>query len=235
MNEINEIPKEVVETSEIPETQEITAEFNVVKDVWDDFVNSIKEFSDSITEHGETSEQIVEAREYGVQECADVAKGCFTPEVIRAWGMMDLESRDKVIQEYAEGIGEAMDINFKGIVWEQFPIENGMYTYGYNAGDGYVHLNVDMLADPGQLMHVVDTVAHEARHQLQNEAIEDPSKFPIDEATINEWTVGKNNYTLELPSAYDPWGYTYNPMETDAKYFGESMVRELTKDIINNA
>ena len=38
-----------------------------------------------------------------------------------------------------------------------------------------------------------------------------------------------------MPSAYDPWGYTYNPMETDAKYFGESMVRELTKDIINNA
>jgi len=40
---------------------------------------------------------------------------------------------------------------------------------------------------------------------------------------------------LDMPSAYDPWGYTYNPMETDAKYFGEAMVRELTKAIINNA
>ena len=231
MNEISEMTKEVQEIPFLPEVQEIKTEYNVVKDVWNDFVNSIKEYTDAVPE----SKEIVEAREYGVKECADVAKACFTPEVIRAWGMMDLDARNKVIQEYANGIGEAMGINFKGIVWEQFPIENGMYTYGYNAGDGYVHLNIDMLADPGQLMHVVDTVAHEARHQLQNEAIENPSKFPIDEATIKEWTVGREVYTLDMPSAYDPWGYTYNPMETDAKYFGESMVRELTKDIINNA
>ena len=231
MNEINEMTKEVQEIPSLPEVQEVKTEYNVVNDVWSDFVNSIKEYTDAVPE----SKEIVEAREYGVKECADVAKACFTPEVIRAWGMMDLDARNKVIQEYANGIGEAMGINFKGIVWEQFPIENGMYTYGYNAGDGYVHLNIDMLADPGQLMHVVDTVAHEARHQLQNEAIENPSKFPIDEATIKEWTVGREVYTLDMPSAYDPWGYTYNPMETDAKYFGESMVRELTKDIINNA
>ena len=232
MNEINEMSKDVLETPSLPDVQETTAEYNVVKDAWNDFVNSIKEYSDS---NMDTRTEIVEAREYGVKECADVAKACFTPEIIQAWGLMNLESRDQVIQEYANGIGEAMGINFKGIVWEQFPIENGMYTYGYNAGDGYVHLNVDMLADPGQLMHVVDTVAHEARHQLQNEAIENPSKFPIDEATIKEWTVGREIYTLDQPSAYDPWGYTYNPMETDARYFGESMVRELTKDLINNA
>ena len=231
MNEVNEMTQEFRETTSLSDLQAETAEYNVLKDTWDEFVNSIKEFTDSNLD----SREIVEAREYGVKECAEVAKECFTPEVIRDWGMMDLEARDKVIQEYANGIGEAMGINFKGIVWENFPIENGRYTYGYNAGDGYVHLNTDLLADPGQLMHVVDTVAHEARHQLQNEAIENPSKFPIDEATIKEWTVGRAVYTTEMPNAYDPWGYLYNPMETDAKFFGESMVRELTKDIINNA
>lgn len=235
MNEINEMTKEVLEVPSLPDVQEIKEEYNVVKEIWDDFVNSIKEYGDSVTDSKYTPSEIVEAREYGVKECSDVAKACFTPEVIKAWGLMNMDARDKVIQKYANGIGEAMGINFKGIVWEHFPIENGMYTYGYNAGDGYVHLNVDMLADPGQLMHVVDTVAHEARHQLQNEAIENPSKFPIDEATIKEWTVGREIYTLDQPNAYDPWGYTYNPMETDARYFGESMVRELTKDLINNA
>lgn len=235
MNDVVELKTDVPEVQTLPEVPAETAEYNVVQDVWNDFVNSIKEFTDSVFGSKDTKEEIVEAREYGVKECADVAKACFTPEVIQAWGLMDLESRNKIVQEYAEGIGDAMGINFKGIVWEEFPIENGRYTYGYNAGDGYVHLNVDMLADPGQLMHIVDTVAHEARHQLQNEAIENPSKFPIDEATINEWTVGRQVYTLDMPSAYDPWGYTYNPMETDAKYFGEAMVRELTKAIINNA
>lgn len=235
MNEYIEIPKEELELPSFPDVQVKTAEYNVVKELWSDFVNSIENFADSISNNFEKSNEVVEAREYGVEECADVAKECFTPEIINAWGTMNLKERDKIIQEYANGIGEAMDINFQGIVWENFPVENGVYTYGYNAGDGYVHLNVDMLADPGQLMSIIDTVAHEARHQLQNEAIENPSKFPIDEATINEWTVGRAIYTLDMPSAYDPWGYTYNPMETDAKYFGESMVRELTKDIINNA
>lgn len=231
MNDINEITRDVLEMPSLPDVQEIQKDFNVIKDVWNDFINSIKEYTESVPK----SWEIVEAREYGVKECADVAKACFTPEVIREWGHMTLQERNQVIQEYAHGIGKAMGIKFKGIVWEYFPIENGMYTYGYNAGDGYVHLNVDMLSDPGQLMHVVDTVAHEARHQLQMEAIENPSKFPIDEATIKEWMVGRETYTLDMPNAYDPWGYTYNPMETDARYFGESMVRELTKDIINNA
>ncbi len=232
MNDVNKTTKDVLfEAPSLPEVQEIKTEYNAVRDLWNEFVNSIKEYSNDVP----VSREIVEAREYGVKECADVAKSCFTPEVIREWGMIGMDARDKVVQEYARGIGDAMDINFKGIIWERFPIENGMYTYGYNAGDGYVHLNVDMLADPGMLMYLVDTVAHEARHQLQNEAIENPSKFPIDEATIKEWTVAREMYTLEMPNAYDPWGYTYNPMETDARYFGESMVRELTKDIINNA
>jgi len=231
MNEINEITKEVLEVPSLTDTQETQAEYNVIKDVWNEFINSIKEYPEELIEN----KDIVEAREYGVKECSDVAKACFTPDVIHEWGSMSQEKRNLVIQEYANGIGKAMGINFKGIIWEYFPIENGMYIYGYNAGDGYVHLNVDMLSDPSQLMYLVDTVAHEARHQLQVEAIENPSKFPIDEATIKEWTVGWETYTLDMPSAYDPWGYTYNPMETDAKIFGETMVRELTKDIINNA
>ncbi len=231
MNDVNEIAKDVLEASSLQDVQRMTAEYNVVKDAWNDFVNCIKEYSGSVPEHRE----IVEAREYGIRECADVAKACFTPEVIRAWGKMSLDARDKVIQEYAKGIGEAMGIKFKGIVWERFSVQNGTYICGYNAGDGYVHLNMDFLTDPGRLMFVVDTVAHEARHQFQNEAIDHPKKFPIDEPTIKEWTVGRDVYTLDMPSAYDPWGYTYNPMETDARYFGETMVRELTKDIINNA
>lgn len=33
-----------------------------------------------------------------------------------------------------------------------------------------------------------------------------------------------------MPWAEDPWGYKYNPLETDARYAGESVVREMTKD-----
>ncbi len=234
MNEFQEIPKQQ-EVSQLPEVPAESREFSSLKEVWNEFTTSVSEFTESIMEVFDSKPEVVEAREYGVSECAEVVKECFTPEVIENWGMMTMEQRNAVLQEYASGIGRAMGIDFKGVVWEQFPVENGTYTYGYNAGDGYVHINVDLLADPGQLMQVIDTIAHEARHQLQCEAIKNPEKFPIDEATIKEWAVGMATYTTEQPSAYDPWGYTYNPMELDSKYFGEAMVRELTKDLINNA
>lgn len=230
MNEVNEIPKEVQEKPSLPEVPALSAEFADIKNVWGDFVDSIKEFADSIFGNKDTKSEIMEAREYGVQECAEVAKECFPPEVLSEWGSMDLETRYEIAMNYANEIGEALGIDFKGVIWE----ENPDY-FGCTTGDGYVHLNINLITDPAELMILVDTVAHESRHQMQFEAMEDPSKFPIDEASINEWRTGLDYYSYDYPSAYDPWGYVYNPMETDARYFGESMVRELTKDLINNA
>lgn len=192
-----------------------------------DSTEKVQDVTDNATEVRDT------AREYGLKDCANAAKEIFTAEIIQSWGIMSIEARNEIAQQYAEAIGKGLNIDYKGIVWEEFPTTDGTYTFGYNAGDGYVHLNVDFLCDPGMLMQLIDTVAHEARHQLQNEAIENPEKFGIDAATIVEWTAGKAAYTTALPSAYDPWGYTYNPLEIDSKYFGESMVRELTKDLLN--
>lgn len=230
-----------------------------ISDYWDGLKESASEVFDNVSDFakdmkdticdvlgiGDSSDQQFEsrdtvtevndsAREYGLNECADAAKEIFTPEVINAWGIMDIETRNAIAQQYAEAIGKGLGIDYKGIVWEEFPVTDGTYTFGYNKGDGYVHLNVDFLCDPSMLMRLVDTVAHEARHQFQLEAIANPEKFDIDEATINEWAAGQAVYTTELPTAYDPWGYTYNPLEIDAKYFGESMVREITKDIVNS-
>lgn len=210
------------------------------KDTFDEFWESYENFNKTIDELPKTpkdsSEQvseIMEAREYGVKEGAEVAMRCFTPEVIEKWGDMSIEERNTILQEYAVGIGEALNIDFKGIIWREFPVENGRYTYGQNSGDGWLHVNIEALANPADLMKLVDTIAHEARHQFQTEAMMNPEKYPIDEASIKEWIVGDAVYTTELPTAYDPWGYTYNPTEIDARYYGEAMVRELTKNIIN--
>ena len=202
---------------------------------YDEFNETLKDISQKPMESSERLSEAMEAREYGIKEGAEVACRCFTPEIIQNWGNMSLEERNQVLQEYAVGIGKALDIDFKGIVWREFPTENGRYTFGENSGDGWLHLNVECLANPADLMRMVDTIAHEARHQFQFEAMQNPEKYPIDDAAIKEWMVGNAVYTTELPSAYDPWGYTYNPTETDARYYGEAMVRELTKYIINQA
>lgn len=238
MNEISEVPKEQSDISTLPEIKDMKTDgetdFLSSREAWDYFVKNIRDCADLAKESEDIKPEVREDREYGVSDCADIAIKCFTSEVITGWNGMDINSRNAIIQEYANGIGAALGINFKGIIWENFQVEDGRYLAGFNSGDGYVHLNLEMLSNPAKLMLLIDTVAHEARHQLQNEAMADPAKFPIDMATINEWRVGKEVYTTEMPSAYDPWGYVYNPMELDSVYFGGSMVRELTKHIINS-
>lgn len=226
--EINETPREIVDT------QTDLSKFQSIETSDSAFRGSIESFVNEIRDIFKPEELPIEARDYGVEACTDCAKDCFTPEVINEWPTMTLEERNEVIQSYAAGIGKGLDINFEGVIWEEFPIEDGAYTFGYNQGDGFLHLNVDMLCDPSYLMQVISTVAHEARHQFQVEAIENPEKYNIDDATLKEWEVAQAIYTLDQPSAYDPWGYTFNPLEIDSRYFGETVVRELTKDLISN-
>lgn len=203
------------------------------KDIYDGISDFAKDIKDTISDVFGMNESTDTAREYGLHECAESAKEIITSDVISSWGTLSLEERNEIAQAYATAIGEGLGINYQGIVWEEFDTSDGTYTYGYNSGDGYVHLNIDFLSDPSMLMQLVDTVAHEARHQFQIEAVADSERFGIDEATALEWAAGISMYTTEMPSAYDPWGYTYNPLEIDSKYFGESMVREITKGLIN--
>lgn len=252
MNGLSEMPQEFIETSnevqDLSTLEKIECTFETIKEgisnYWEglcenasDLGQDIKDIVKDVLGIKDTSdvksEQSDFAREYGLRECAEAAKEIITIDVINAWGTMSLEERNQITHEYAAAIGEGLGIDYRGIVWEKFDNSEGKYTFGYNGGDGYLHLNTDFLCNPAMLMKLVDTIAHEARHQFQKEAIANPEKFGIDSATINEWAAGDQVYTTELPSAYDPWGYTYNPLEIDSKYFGESMVREITKGIIN--
>ena len=80
-------------------------------------------------------------------------------------------------------------------------------------------------------LKLVDTITHELRHQYQSECVQ---RFhDVSEEVIKEWTKGYEIYTTNQPWAYDPWGYKYNPLEIDARYAGESVIRGMTKDFIN--
>ena len=196
---------------------------DTVKEFWDDtkelFQDVVNEFK------GE------KPSEYHLKDTIKAAEKIFTPEVIKNWGQLPYEQRDQIIRDYAKGVGNALGIDYKGVVYENLIATEG--AIGCNNGDGIIHLDYDCIYNPALLMNVIDTVAHEEFHQFQSEAIASPEKFNVDEKTINEWIVGDAFYTIENPSAYDPWGYFYNPLETGARHYGESVVRELTKDLVN--
>jgi hypothetical protein len=223
----NEIPV-MREFANQPEVSDVQYSLETLIDEVNDFIAEANDFINGLT--SDAKETADDAREYGLRECSDAAKEIFTPEVLAEWNFLTYEQRERIVREYSKAIGEGLNIDFKGVIFDALEPE----LRGYNCGDGYVHLNSDFISDPKNLIGMIDTVAHEARHQFQNEAIRNPEKFGIDEATLKEWEFGFNNYSTQLATAYDPWGYHYNPVEIDARYFGETMVRELTKDLITN-
>lgn len=167
-------------------------------------------------------------REFGIEECAESAKEIFTPEVLERWGEMSPEERAALAMKYGDKVAENFHlVDYKGVVIED--MDPGVL--GYNRGDGYAHLNAKLITGLESPLQIIDTITHELRHQYQNESIR--GYHPVPEETRKEWEKGMETYTNNQPWAYDPWGYKYNPLETDARYAGESVVREFTKDFIN--
>jgi len=163
-------------------------------------------------------------REYGLKECCDAAKKTFTREVLSDWGTKSAEQRGQIIQEYSKSVAEGLHIDFKGIAYEK--MNDGINGY-INAG-GQIHLNEDFLNRPEKVISLIDTVAHEARRLMQYEAVKNPENFGVDQAVINEWAAALGpNSDLSM----DPYEFYNNPSESDARRFGESVVKELTKEL----
>lgn len=167
-----------------------------------------------------------------MEECREAVADVITPEVCENWVEMSLDERKEVMEDLAEAIAEAQGTAFNGVAFDagvdDDPFET---TYGYvQGGDGVVHLNEAVLADPGQFLKMVDTVAHESRHQFQMQAMEDPEGFGISQETADAWRFGFESYTHEWASEYDLVGYNYNPTESDARIFGESMAQHVVQN-----
>lgn len=213
------------EFDEIPKGKENIQEYDFSLEALQDEMLSYTRIKETPQEQTEFKD----AREYKVAECAEIAKQHFSYEVLCEWEKYPMEKRVEVVNNYVQDVGKELGANVKEVV-----VEHLSDAYGYNKGDGIVHLNIKLLKDPALLVKLIDTAAHETRHQFQFEAVQNPEKYGLDDATAKEWKVGLENYTTCGATKYDPWGYFYNPVETDARFFGESMVRELTKGIITD-
>ncbi|MBP5189711.1 MAG: hypothetical protein J6031_02205 [Bacteroidales bacterium] len=222
MDEIKKTGMEYPQQPEFPSTNDIPQEFSK-----SDLFKEVAPYY-TAREVFETKEYVDE-REFGLKETVEAAKEIFTPQVISEWGNMTIEQRSAKYQEYQHAVAEALGIEAGNVIFKDIP-----GAYGYNNGDGNVYLNTMLLEDPQWVIKCIDTIAHETRHQFQHEAVLDPERFGISPEVAKEWAWAIENYTQEDLSQYDPWGYHYNPIEIDSRYFGESVVRELTKDLIND-
>lgn len=170
----------------------------------------------------------MEERDFGLDKCSEAAKEIFNPGVIENWANLSLEQRKEIAGAYAAEVANAFELqNFTGVYFED--LDQGVM--GYNNGDGSIHLSNTLIAPWTSPLEIMNTITHELRHQYQFEAVQGYHNVADD--VRKEWATAQEIYSYDQPYCYDPWGYTYNPLEIDARYAGETVVRNVTHDMIN--
>ena len=175
----------------------------------------------------ENKSYISEVDEVRVNETAEIMADVFSEDVLTNWSEMSLDEKSAKLNEYYLRAGENLGIDTKGVVVEPMPCETpGMLSLGYNSGDGYIHLNADVLDDPSQLGQVLDTATHEMRHQFQNDALAAPNNFSdIPQDVLKVWDYEMKHY---INPDYDFQGYYEQAIECDARDFAEEVLNAYT-------
>ena len=176
------------------------------------------------------SEGITEGREFGLEECSEAALEIFNPGVIGEWGNLTQEQRKDIACMYADRVAKAFGLATYGGVYIE-SLEPGVL--GSNNGDGTIHLSDTLVDGRTTPFEIMNTITHELRHQYQSECVR--GYHEVSDEVRNEWTVATGIYNYDQPSCYDPWGYTYNPLEIDARYAGETVVRNVSSQMLNDA
>lgn len=164
-----------------------------------------------------------------IETVADIMGEVFTDEVISNWENLSIEERASYLNEYYAKAGQALGIDTKGVYVDDLQALYGQGVQGVNSGDGYLGIDITLVADASRLEELLDTTTHEMRHQLQNDALRNPSAFPdIPEETLEQWQYEMNNY---IDGTYDFEAYASQAIEVDARAFAEEVVNDFMSDV----
>lgn len=234
LHKLSDLPmvKEVVDNCKASIGESVSDFGHKIGDFFSGIYEDAKEFITGNDTDAKTIEQLgndfVEERDFGLDKCTEAAKEIFNAGVIEHWADLSMDQRREIAGAYAAEVADAFELqNFYGVYFED--MEAG--TYGYNNGDGTIHLSNDLIKPWTSPLEIMSTITHELRHQYQFEAVQGYHNVSAD--VVNEWGTAYEMYNYDQPYCYDPWGYTYNPLEIDARYAGESVVRNVTHDMIN--
>jgi hypothetical protein len=210
---LNDLGNGTLRNQEIPETPKYEGD----ESFSDAFSDAIRSFIDSIKNLFGVESETKEFDETLTEKASKALAEVFDEQTINEWGSMSMEDRQAKLSDYYAKLGETLGIDAKGVVVEDCYATAGEGVEGYNSGDGYLHIDYRNLQDPAQLIEVLNTTTHEARHQLQSEAIEDPSRFPeISPSLISEWEHNMQNYDS---GAFGYESYYNQGVEVDARAF----------------
>ena len=210
-----------------------------VLDVFSGTLPINKGFNEGVNEASETKEiRNSEGVEYSeadlerIEAAADIMGEIFTDEVISNWENLSVEERTAYLNEYYAQAGQALGIDTKGVYVADLYEMYGYGTQGVNCGDGYLGIDIRLVADSSQLGELLNTTTHEMRHQLQTDALRNPDAFPdIPQETLDQWEYEFTNY---VDPSYDFEGYQSQAIETDARAFAEEVVDDYLSEAGND-
>ena len=171
----------------------------------------------------------IEERDFGLDRCTEAAKEIFNLGVMMSWANLPEWQRMEIMGVYAKEVAEAFELeSYQGIVYQDL----GEYVWGRNNGNGIIYLSNKLKEPECSPLRIIDTITHESRHQYQFEVVD--GYHNVSEEVVNEWRIANQIYHGDTdPCCYDPWGYWYSPLEIDARYAGETVVRNVTHDLFN--
>lgn len=165
-------------------------------------------------------EKIQETKGYD-EKAADGLGMIFTQEVFDNWDKVSLQEKAERVNAYAEYLNQSLGITINRIDIKEMP--DNIFGQAF-ASEHRMELNIKMLEDPARLGKLIDTITHEARHQMQYDAILNPEKFPnISQETIESWRSNWNNY-INISDDFE--GYYKQPVEVDARKFAEDVMKK---------
>lgn len=174
--------------------------------------------------------RFIEERDFGLDKCTEAVKEIFNLGVFMSWASLSIEQRAELSGVYAKEVARAFElVSYEGLWIEELEPN----VLGYNKGDGKIHMSISLILNPEvSPFTIIDTITHESRHQYQFEAIKGYHNIPKE--VVKEWTIAFEIYRNDVgPCCYNPWGYHYSPIEIDARYAAETVVRNITQFLFN--
>ena len=207
---------------------------NVIEDlrnrVLDDISNIIADDVTAETIFESLGIRFIETRDFGLDKCTEAVKEIFNLGVLMSWAHLSFEQKAELAGVYAKEVARAFElVSYEGLWIEELEPN----VLGYNTGDGKIHMSISLILNPEvSPFTIIDTITHESRHQYQFEAIKGYHYIPKE--VVKEWTIAFEIYRNDVgPCCYDPWGYFYSPVEIDARYAAETVIRNITQFLFN--
>jgi len=230
---LSDITQSIETTSllnEIPPATDQESDMSFAKNLIDLLGSKLVEMESVISKDreiaaGTESIEATESTESFENRAGEMLAEIFDRNTIENWSSLSIEQQQEKLNSFYTELGSMMNFDAKGVIVEDCNQDNtnGGYTYGYNSGDGYIHIDYRLLSTPEGLQEALDTVCHESRHQYQNDAIAHPENYhELSAATIREWERNMVNYFST--DIYDFEVYENQLVEADARIFASDVM-----------